>query len=86
MKFIRRLPHTARDVSELQGAKIGWDVFWCRDYSSIDSIYGDNSMIMNSGLGDGRPRNAKGIYGYTFVLAVNIWFIKFLSRKFIRVK
>lgn len=81
MKFIKRLKHTDRELSCLNGYKIGWDIFWCRDYKEFDRIYGQGSDIQEI-----EEVRTKGIYGYTIIFAVNIWFIKFIKRFFIRIK
>lgn len=77
MKFIKRLKHDAREMTD---AIFGWDIFRCRDYSDLDGR-------VESGI-DGRvyvPTNSKSaIYGYTIILALNIKGRRFFKRLFIK--
>ena len=74
MQFIKRLAH---DAKKLEDAIFGWDIFRCRDYSSIDRMSNDVSTASE-------VRNAKRIFGYTIVFAANIKGLKFFKRLFIK--
>jgi len=77
MKFIKRLPHEA---TEMKDAIFGWDIFWCRDYGNVDG------MFKRGEDGGGYIPNVPGIFGYTIILAVNLWSCRFIKRLFIRIR
>jgi hypothetical protein len=73
MKFIKRLEHTAHECKD---AIIGWDIFRCADYSTIDSAGSDEFNKIN--IGGLRP-----IYGRTIIFALNLGKLKFFKRWFL---
>jgi hypothetical protein len=77
MKIIKRLNHTD---TFMVGSIMGWDIFWCRDYSNVDGK-------TERGI-DGKTYmpDTPAIYGYTIILALNLGSIRFFKRLFIKIK
>lgn len=73
MKIVKKLKHNQKELSD---AFLGWDIFWCGDYSSIDKTISGPVDIDTLVI----PK------GYTIIFAVNVGRIKFLKRFFIKVK